>query len=196
MKFNIPNQLTILRILLTPVFLIFLLYPMFGEDTGRVIAAVVFLITALTDTLDGLIARASGSVTDFGKFLDTLADKFLIISAFAALSASETYRELSAPLIWLTVVVLLRELAVTSLRLTVKSSGGETVAANLWGKLKMIVQCVCILTVILEPLVLDRPLGLPSGAVSVAMIVLTFAITLYSGYTYFKQYWKYIDPTR
>ena len=82
---NLPNKLTILRIILVPFFMFFLIFPVFGETVSRIVAAVIFALTALTDLLDGKIARKYNLITDFGKFLDPLADKVMIISAYISL---------------------------------------------------------------------------------------------------------------
>lgn len=203
MKLNLPNRLTVIRALLVPFFLIFMIYPVFGEENDtwtRIVAASIFLLAAFTDFFDGQIARKRGLVTSFGKFMDPLADKFMILAAQIAVLFSgfifPTGQTLSRALLsgvffWMTVVVIFRELTVTSLRLVVSGDSNIVIPANIWGKMKTVTQIVCIAVVILEPIVLNL-----NGFLSLlSMIVATF-FTVFSGYVYVKVYWKYIDPTK
>lgn len=189
MKVNLPNKLTILRVCLVPVFMLFILLPLPGE-WANIIGAAIFILTALTDTLDGLIARRQNMVTNFGKFLDPLADKFMVFGALLAILIKQ--RELSYIFIWVSLLVILRELAVTSMRLVVAGNDGTVVAAKFVGKLKTVVQIVCIVTILLDRAV-TKTWPTPDYLLSyVAMAVMT-AVTLWSGYSYLKQYWSYID---
>ena len=145
---NLPNKLTVARICMIPLFMVFLLIPFSfggkGETVCRVAAAFLFLAAAITDHLDGKIARKRQLVTDFGKFLDPLADKMMVLGALIGLivlagrGASTTeggvYYRLTATLCFL---ILFRELAVTSLRLAVSGSKGVVIAANILGKIKI-----------------------------------------------------------
>ncbi|MBQ5808134.1 MAG: CDP-alcohol phosphatidyltransferase family protein, partial [Clostridia bacterium] len=111
-NWNVPNILTVIRVILVPFFMLTVLLP--GESAmWRIIAAAVFALISFTDMLDGKIARKYNLVTDFGKFLDPLADKFLVLGALLALLKKYS-AELGDLLVWVTLVVILRELAVTS----------------------------------------------------------------------------------
>ena len=135
---NLPNKLTIIRIILTPIFLALL---MLDFDFHYLAALVVFSIASYTDYLDGKIARKEGIVTNFGKFLDPLADKMLTTSALLGFMALG----IGAGTVWITFIVLFREFLVSSLRLVAVSSGGKVIAANIWGKLKTVSQMVAII---------------------------------------------------
>ena len=185
---NVPNALTICRVVLVPLFMAAVIV---APDTPvwRVVAAALFILISLTDMLDGRIARARGLVTDFGKFLDPLADKLLIIGALVALLYR--YREpLGDVLVWVTFLVVLRELAVTSLRLIAAGSSGKVIAANLWGKMKTFSQMVTVCVILLEPVVLTPVLHTPENLFSYAMLAVMCVATVGSGITYFVGYLK------
>ena len=140
---NLPNKLTIIRILMVPVFLFFGLFCFpgeYGESISRVLAAAIFGAAALTDLADGKIARKRGLITDFGKFMDPLADKFLVFSAILVFVSSAIYNKgeaLHYAFVISGAVVIFRELAVTSLRLVVMGSPTPVVIAASWyGKAK------------------------------------------------------------
>jgi len=194
MKINTPNKLTLVRILLVPAFMLFIMYPIPDDHVSRFIAAFIFFATALTDFFDGYIARHTGAVTNFGKFLDTLADKFMILGALIAFCASPEYNFLSHYLVWVTLIVFLRELSVTSLRLLVKTGEGKVVGANIAGKLKTVSQCVCVMTLILEPVVVTERYDWYPGVLSLFTMGVMVSLTLLSGYLYFRTYWKDLDP--
>lgn len=183
----LANGLTVLRVLLTAVLAVFLLAPsfVFDEGTTRIFCAVVFFVAALTDFLDGAIARGANVVSDFGKFLDPVADKLLIISSFICLAVSDLADASLHILFAATAVVLLfRELAVTSLRL-LAATRGLVLAARGAGKVKTFVQCVAVLWIILEPLFAFDG----ARAVSVLLTGLCILCTLYSGLA-FVPAWK------
>jgi len=138
---NTPNKLTILRILMTPLFMVALLVP-FLEPHNIIIALAIFAIASITDTIDGNLARKHNLITDFGKFLDPLADKMLTTSAFLCFIQLGWGWGIT----WITFIVLVREFFITSLRL-VSLGSGKVVAANIWGKLKTISQMVAIIAV-------------------------------------------------
>ena len=183
----LANGLTVLRVLLTAVLAVFLLAPsfVFDEGTTRIFCAVVFFVAALTDFLDGAIARGANTVSDFGKFLDPVADKLLILSSFICLAVSGLTDDSLRVLFAATAVVLLfRELAVTSLRL-LAASRGLVLAARGAGKVKTFVQCVAVMWIILEPLFAFDG----ARAVSVILTGLCILCTLYSGLA-FVPAWK------
>ena len=189
---NLPNKLTVLRVILVPVFMLFLCVPMGLSDTlVRVIAAVLFALTSLTDMLDGKIARKYNMVTDFGKLMDPLADKFLV---FGAMLGILVYcADLRPVFVWAAAIVMLRELAVTSLRLLAASQSGAVIAAAWLGKVKTVTQVVCILCVILEPVILPFPLFTQYHLLSYVTIAAMIVMTIWSGVEYFTAYGKNIN---
>ncbi len=134
-KMNLPNKLTILRILMVPVFLVILMIP--GIPAGNWIALAVFIAASITDLFDGKIARKYNLITDFGKFMDPLADKLLVCSAMIALI------ELDRIPAWVVIVIIAREFIISGFRL-VASDNGVVIAASWWGKIKTTVQMVMI----------------------------------------------------
>lgn len=144
---NLPNKLTILRILLVPVFLIFLMAPLGLGVLGRYIALGIFIAASLTDCLDGYIARRYNLVTNFGKFMDPLADKLLCVSAMIALTAvSDAVVKLNVIVV---IIIIAREFAVTGLR-TIAAEKNVVIAASPWGKLKTIFQMIMIIILLLN----------------------------------------------
>ncbi len=200
MKFNTPNKLTIFRILLIPFFMVFLLYNIFGGEKEiwcRIVSAAIFIIASVTDFLDGYLARKNGQITNFGKFMDPLADKFLVFGAIVAILASDfaisdgsivSQEVLRQTFLWSGIVVIFRELAVTSMRLVVNNASGIVVSANMLGKIKTNTQIVCVCCVILEPILLPFCGNLLSFISCIVMTV----FTLWSGLSYLKAYWPYI----
>ncbi len=189
---NLPNKLTLLRVILAPIAMIFVMFPIGGETLARVLAAVIFVITALTDMLDGKIARKYNLITNFGKFMDPLADKFMVIGMLVTMCASPMYETYRNVLVWVTLLVILRELAITSLRLLVASSDQKiVVAANWLGKVKTVSQIVCILVLILDPIVFFFD---PFHIVAWITVVFMGIMTVWSGVNYLKSYAGFIDP--
>lgn len=191
---NLPNTLSLIRVLLVPAFVLSLLLMRDVPIWGLIVPSVIFVITAFTDMLDGQIARKYNLVTDFGKFIDPLADKFMIIGSQIAILAhlfmnGETTEGLV--FVWVVLIILLRELGVTSLRLVVAGKSGIVVAASMLGKIKTVSQMVGTLVIILEPLVFpfckDNHI-----AAYVAMAIMCFT-TLFSGIDYLKAYLPHID---
>lgn len=130
---NLPNKITIFRVILVPVFLAFMLIP--GIPGGKWIAFAVFIIASLSDTLDGYIARKYNMVTNFGKLMDPLADKLLVCSALICFITS---RNLSCVVV---VIIIAREFTISAIRL-VAAESGTVIAASVWGKLKTIFQMI------------------------------------------------------
>lgn len=139
---NLPNQLTLLRVLLVPLFVLLLLLPM-ESRAGRYIALFIFIAASLTDLFDGKIARKYNLVTNFGKFMDPLADKLLVISAMICLVAKG---ELAA---WIVIIIMAREFIISGFRL-VASDAGIVIAASYWGKFKTVFQMIMIILIILD----------------------------------------------
>ncbi len=139
MKMNLPNKLTILRILLIPVFVFFML----GHTgtAGKWIAGLLFIAASLTDTLDGYLARKNDEITVFGKFMDPLADKLLVCSALICLVQ---LKRLSA---WVVIIIVSREFIISGFRL-VAAERGTVIAASSWGKLKTVAQMIMVILLI------------------------------------------------
>lgn len=186
---NLPNILSIVRMILVPVFMASILYMGNIEIWGFVVPAAIFALTSLTDMLDGKIARKYNLITDFGKFLDPLADKFMVFGALISLLAAPAYAEIRMILVWVAAIVMLRELGVTSLRLVV-ASRGVVVAASIWGKMKTVTQIFSILMLILEPTIPFFDQNHILSYVAMAAMAIT---TVGSGATYLASLWPYVS---
>jgi len=182
---NTPNKLTVLRILMIPLFLLVLSLPLsFGElhlfqaklPLVRLIAAVIFILAAITDWLDGYLARKMNLVTNFGKFADPLADKMLVMSAFIVLVAMGEVPS------WVVAVIVMRELAVTGLRLVLVEQG-EVLAADFFGKVKTVTQMLAIIFLLIGNL----PFSVINFPMDRIFIYVALFFTVYSGIDYF---WK------
>lgn len=184
---NLPNFLSLVRMAMVPLFVSAILY-IPSEIWRAILGAALFGLASLTDMLDGMIARRRGLVTDFGKFLDPLADKFMVFSALAVILASPLYEGIRPYFIWVAVLVMLRELGVTSLRLVVASKN-VVVAASFFGKAKTCTQIAGILLILLEPVMGNFGQTHILAYVMMAAMAVT---TLGSGLDYLKTYWPYI----
>ena len=165
---NVPNVLTLIRILLVPVLVVALLEKTGGGD---LLAAVVFAIASVTDAIDGYIARSQGSITAFGKLMDPIADKLLIIAALVALVSRG---KLEA---WVAMVIIAREFAVTGLRVAVGAQQHVVISASLWGKLKTAAQVAMV--IVLISVGSHHPLWVT------LLVYATVVITVLSGADYF-----------
>ncbi len=197
MKLNLPNKLTLLRMLMVPFLMVFIVFD-FGLpiNVARVIAAFFFAAASFTDFLDGYLARKHNLITNFGKFMDPLADKLMVFVALISLCYT-TGRDEGASvygvcLLAATVIVIFRELAVTSMRMVVTNTDGIVIAASWLGKVKTCTQIAAILVVILEPIFDYELLG--GHVASYVLLAAMSVMTLWSGFNYFKSYWKYINP--
>ena len=139
---NLPNKLTLFRVILIPFFVFFLLAPYF-EGYGNYIAVAIFIVASITDFLDGKIARKYHLVTNFGKFMDPLADKLLVSSALICLVA------LNKIPAWIVIVIIAREFIISGFRL-VAADNGVVIAASYWGKFKTAFQMVTVIVLILN----------------------------------------------
>ena len=152
MKLNLANKLTIFRILLVPVIMFIPIIDslwgisgtFLGISTAFWIMNIIFIIASITDKLDGYIARSRNEVTTFGKFLDPLADKILVLSALVILVE---YAKIPA---WIPIIVLAREFIVSGYRLIAVEKGGKVIAASIWGKLKTVTQMIAIICCFLD----------------------------------------------
>jgi CDP-diacylglycerol--glycerol-3-phosphate 3-phosphatidyltransferase len=163
---NVPNVLTVLRILLVPVVVVALL-----DETpnGDLLAAIVFALASFTDWVDGYLARTRGSITTFGKLMDPIADKLLVVAALVSLVS---LHRLPA---WVAMVIIARELAVTMSRMAA-TNVGVVISANRWGKAKTVLQ---VATIFLLIAVHGSPLWLD------LLVYVTVAVTVASGIEYF-----------
>ncbi len=142
MEMNLPNKLTILRVIMIPFFVFFMLVDVAGVYT-KYIALSLFCIASLTDMLDGQIARKYNLVTNFGKFMDPLADKLLVCSAMICLV------EMGRLASWVVIIIISREFIISGFRL-IASDNGVVIAASMWGKVKTVVQMAMIIVLILN----------------------------------------------
>ena len=181
---NLPNQLTVLRIIMIPIFILVLVLPIdLGTltvgttqlENTHLIAAILFAAASITDWLDGKIARSRDLVTNFGKFADPLADKMLVMTAFIMLV------ELDKAPGWVVSIIVCRELAVTGLRLLLVEQSGEVMAAAWPGKIKTATQMVAIIFLFLNNIPFSM-IGLPIDQI---MLYLCLIFTIYSGVDYF-----------
>ena len=194
---NLPNKLTIFRIILVPIMVIIPFLGIDGKIAGIpiewLIIDVVFLIASLTDKLDGYLARKNNQVTAFGKFLDPLADKILVLAAMMMLVEMQ---KLPA---WIPIIVLAREFMVSGYRLIAVEKGGEVIAASKWGKLKTVTQMIAIVLALLDLNAFGECFtGVLQGGdlilnliVTIMMIIQVIA-TIFSGIDYMKGAKKYI----
>ena len=193
---NLPNTLSIIRVLLVPVFVATLLFMREIPVWGTVVPTVVYILTGLTDMLDGKIARKYGLVTDFGKFIDPLADKFMVIGSqitmlvWMLLNGEST---LALVFVWVVLVILLRELGVTSIRLVVAGKSGIVVAASMLGKLKTVSQMVGTVVILVEPLI---PFFSENHILSYVFMAIMIFTTIFSGIDYLRAYMPYIDSNK
>ncbi len=140
MQMNLPNKLTILRVLMIPFFVLFMLVNITGA-ADKYIAAVIFITASLTDMLDGKIARKYNLVTNFGKFMDPLADKLLVSAAMICLV------EMGRLTAWIVIIIISREFIISGFRL-IASDNGVVIAASYWGKFKTVFQMAMIIVLI------------------------------------------------
>lgn len=196
---NTPNKLTVLRVALVPFFVSFLLLPRLPHHF--LLAGLVFGVASYTDHLDGMLARKNGQITNFGKFMDPLADKILVISALVC------FVSLGLAPVWMVLLIIAREFMVTSIRL-VAASSGVVLAANWWGKAKTVTQMVAISFILvvqylselgalgIVPALAEKALA---DACLLAGNILLFAATVasvLSGVIYLKQNWPIISDMK
>lgn len=193
MKLNLPNQLTLLRCVLVPVFLAVLILPenIYVACLG---SAALFGIASFTDMLDGKIARSRNLITNFGKFMDPLADKLLVFGAL--LGILYRFENIRPAFIWCAFIVIFRELAVTSMRLVISGASGKVIAAKMIGKIKTVTQIAAVLIILLEPVAMELIASYTVPVASYIAMALMALMTLISGIDYIKSYWEFIDPSK
>ena len=191
---NLPNKLTVMRVVMIPFFLLFILN--YDIPYHTVWALVVYVLASATDFLDGKLARRYNLVTTFGKFLDPLADKLLVMSALICFAFERWIDPVAV------VVILSREFMVTGLRLVVAGEG-VVVAAGIWGKLKTFFTMVAQIVIMVLQIIFPDAKGSPDlnwkseiFLVNEGLIWIAVILTLISGAIYLKAYWKYIDSSK
>ena len=193
---NVPNTLSLIRVCLVPIFVATLLFMRNIDYWGFIVPAVVYILTGLTDMLDGKIARKYNLVTDFGKFIDPLADKFMVLASMITILVWMLLLDnttLALVFVWVVLIILLRELGVTSIRLVVAGKSGIVVAASMLGKIKTVSQMLGTVIIIVEPMI---PFFCDNHILSyVSMAIMAFT-TLFSGIDYLKAYLPHIDSNK
>ena len=190
---NAPNKITIFRIFLIPILIILLLVT--SISNRFFLALIVFLVASFTDHLDGKLARKYGQITTFGKFLDPLADKMLVMSAFICFVDLNLIS--SVPVI----IILLREFLVTSMRLVAMSSG-KVVAANIWGRTKTVTQLIAIIVILVSQCFSTKIANLSYNELNFISSINNFFVwisvffTVFSGYIYMKENFYIIKTTK
>lgn len=188
---NLPNKLTIFRIILVPIMVIIPLFNIQGSFLNIpitfLIIDLIFIIASITDKLDGYLARSRNEITTFGKFLDPIADKILVLSAMIMLVE---LRKLPA---WIPIIILFREFIVSGYRLVAVQKGGEVIAASVWGKVKTVTQMIAVIAAFLNTgKFLECFSGTLNGLdwsvnlVASAMMVICVLATIFSGWDYLK----------
>lgn len=184
---NTPNKLTVFRMLITPLFLAVILWDI---PHRFLLAAIIFSVAAVTDAIDGKLARKNNEVTVFGKLLDPIADKMLTTAALLA------FMQLGWCNVWIVIIILTREFTITSIRL-IASSQGVVIPANIWGKLKTVSQMTFTIVIMLLG-ELDKTFHIFNKAstfslISNTLLWLTAVLTVVSGIIYIAQSRKLID---
>lgn len=169
---NLANKLTILRILLVPIFMTFLVNE--NIPYNDIIAAVIFIIASLTDSLDGYIARSRNQITKFGKFMDPLADKLLVVAALIC------FVEFGSIPSWMAFIIIAREFMVTGIRI-LAASENITIAASKWGKVKTISQMVGIILLLFN----NFPFEYINVPMDVIVMYIATLFTVISGFDYY-----------
>ncbi len=182
---NLPNTITVLRTAVVPVLL---LLPVFTGERGSHVIAWCFIVAAVTDIIDGWLARRGQQVTHIGKLLDPLADKLLVSTALVVLVAVDRIPMWG---LWMVVVIVGRELAVTGLR-SLASAGGQVMGASWLGKVKAVAQNVAIVALLFH----YTTLGIPAHALGLILLTVATALTLWSGYIYFADYFGWRTPAQ
>ena len=189
---NLPNKLTVMRILLVFVILIisFLNIPVevFGISLKFLIIEIIFIIASITDHYDGYLARKNNQITTFGKFLDPIADKILVVTTMLLLTERGTLPA------WIPIITIFREFLVSGYRLVEAKEGGNVVAANIWGKIKTVTQMIAIMLMLIDSnkfFAFTTATNLPMpwmilNILGSIMMLISVIATIFSGYTYLR----------
>ncbi len=175
---NLPNKLTVFRACMVPVFVFVMLWDGLGEY-GKYVAAAVFILASATDWLDGYLARKNGLVTDFGKFMDPIADKLLVCSAMICLVENDA---LAA---WIVIIIIGREFIISGFRL-VASDKGTVIAASYWGKFKTVFQMIMVILLILD-------FGGVFDTIAEVVVWISLILTVISLIDYLYKNWSVMD---
>lgn len=189
---NLPNKLTIIRVILVPLMVIIPFFNIQGEWLNIPITFwlidAIFIIASITDKLDGYIARSRNQVTTFGKFLDPLADKILVLAAMIMLV------EFSKLPAWIPIIVLAREFIVSGYRLIAVEKGGKVIAASVWGKLKTVTQMLAIIIALIDLNSFGEFIqgnlegyNLAVNVISSVLMLISVIATIFSGVDYIKE---------
>ena len=190
---NTPSKLTVARIIATPFFMAAMLIEF---DHHFLVALILFAAASVTDLIDGKMARKHNLITDFGKFLDPLADKMLTTAAFLGFIELQIGHGIT----WIAFIVLLREFLITSLRL-ISSGKGKVIAANMWGKCKTVSQMFAIVFVLAAQYIMSvtetsAQLETVYSVATDIVLWVSAVLTVISGLVYVKQNKDFIDPTK
>lgn len=188
---NLPNKLTVMRILLVPVLVIISMidFPVSvcNIPFGYILADIIFIIASITDKIDGSLARKNNQVTTFGKFLDPIADKILVVSALIILVERGTIPA------WIPIIIVFREFLVSGYRLIASQTNGKVIAANKWGKLKTVTQMLAIILTLIDVnqigSIFTKSLtgfSFVLNLLDTLLMFLCIVATIFSGYEYLK----------
>ena len=188
---NLPNKLTVFRIILVPIIVIISLINIPGEfmgvPTNMIVMGIIFIIASLTDKLDGYLARKNSQVTTFGKFLDPIADKILVLAAMII------FVELNKLPSWVPIIVLFREFIVSGYRLIAVEKNGTVIAASIWGKLKTVTQMIALILMFIDAnkfgaIFTEHLEGLAFilNLTTTLLMSISVIATIFSGYDYIK----------
>ncbi|MBP3502641.1 MAG: CDP-diacylglycerol--glycerol-3-phosphate 3-phosphatidyltransferase [Clostridia bacterium] len=188
---NLPNKLTIFRMILVPIMVIIPFFSIEGEmftiPIQWLLIALIFIIASITDKLDGYLARSRNEITTFGKFLDPIADKILVLAAMIMLV------EASRLPAWIPIIVLFREFLVSGYRLIAVEKSGNVIAASIWGKLKTVTQMVGLIVALIDINPFAKflegnltGLALIINVLSTTMLFISVIATVFSGWDYVK----------
>lgn len=189
---NLANKLTIFRIILVPVMIIVTFFNIPGEFLGIPTTAwilnIIFIIASITDKLDGYIARSRNQITTFGKFLDPIADKILVITAMIILV------EMGKVPAWIPTIIVFREFIVSGYRLVAVEKGGKVIAASIWGKLKTVTQMIAIILAFIDnnsfgtifTETLTNGYEITINILTTLMMIICVIATIFSGIDYLK----------
>lgn len=188
---NTPNKLTVFRMCLVPVIVIASFFStdavLWGIPVVYLVMDLIFIIASITDKLDGYLARKNNQVTNFGKFLDPIADKILVIAALIILVGEQRLPS------WIPIIIIMREFMVSGYRLIAVQQDGKVIAANIWGKLKTVTQMIAIIMALVDPQPFGAfikgglaPLNFGWNLVTSIMMVVCTIATIFSGYKYLK----------
>ena len=189
---NLPNKLTVMRIILVFVILIISFLDIPGEVVGislkYLIIDIIFIIASITDHYDGYLARKNNQITTFGKFLDPIADKILVVTTMLLLTERGTLPA------WIPIITIFREFLVSGYRLVEAKEGGNVVAANIWGKIKTVTQMIAIMLMLIDSnkfFAFTTATNLPMpwmilNILGSIMMLISVIATIFSGYTYLR----------